>query len=212
MGRPRSDVRERIVAAARARFLAEGVDGASLRDIASDAKTRVGMVAYYFPKKDDLFLETIEAVYAAFLADVAAILLRDQPVRDRLQAVLVRVGTAGAKDLAVVRLIAREALGSSTRRRRVLKRFLRGHVPLLLAAIDEGVRRGEIDAELPPPLMLLAFVGVGAMPQVARRAARSAGPLLDLLPAEDLAAASTDLLFRAIGAPARTRSKRKTKR
>src|SRR4029077_6434218 len=56
MARPRSDIQPRIVRAARERFLAEGVDGASLRTIASDAGTNVGMVFYYFPTKDDLFL------------------------------------------------------------------------------------------------------------------------------------------------------------
>jgi hypothetical protein len=38
MGSPRTDIQPRIVRAARARFLAEGVDGASLRTIAADEK------------------------------------------------------------------------------------------------------------------------------------------------------------------------------
>ena len=40
MARPRTDIRARIVRAARARFLAAGVDGASLREIAQLAKTQ----------------------------------------------------------------------------------------------------------------------------------------------------------------------------
>ena len=38
MARPRSDIQPRIVEAARYRFLRAGVDGASLREIAKDAK------------------------------------------------------------------------------------------------------------------------------------------------------------------------------
>ena len=44
MARPRSDIEPRIVHAARRRFLKEGVDGASLRTIAKDAGTSIGMV------------------------------------------------------------------------------------------------------------------------------------------------------------------------
>jgi AcrR family transcriptional regulator len=44
MARPRSDIRPRLLASARARFLREGVDGASLRSIAKDAATNIGMV------------------------------------------------------------------------------------------------------------------------------------------------------------------------
>jgi AcrR family transcriptional regulator len=44
MARPASDIAPRIVHAARERFLFEGVDGASLRNIAKDAGTNIGMV------------------------------------------------------------------------------------------------------------------------------------------------------------------------
>jgi AcrR family transcriptional regulator len=44
MARPASDIQKRIFVAARARFLSEGVDGASLRQIAKDAGTNIGMV------------------------------------------------------------------------------------------------------------------------------------------------------------------------
>jgi AcrR family transcriptional regulator len=36
--------------------LGDGVDGASLREIAREAGTNIGMVVYYFATKDDLFL------------------------------------------------------------------------------------------------------------------------------------------------------------
>ena len=61
-------------AAARERFLTEGVDGASLREIARDAGTSIGMVYYYFPTKDELFLAVVEEVYAKLLADLASAL------------------------------------------------------------------------------------------------------------------------------------------
>ena len=67
MPRPPSDIAARIVEAARDRFLLQGVDGASLRSIAADAGTNIGMVYYYFKTKDDLFLAVIEEAYAQLL-------------------------------------------------------------------------------------------------------------------------------------------------
>src|SRR5580700_2287922 len=113
MARPRTDIQPRIVRAARARFLAEGVDGASLRTIASDAGTNVGMVFYYFPTKDDLFLAVVEEVYAKLLDDIGAALAGDDPVRDRLARVFARIGGSSDEKLQVVRLVVRESLLSS---------------------------------------------------------------------------------------------------
>ena len=92
MGRPRTDIQPRIVRAARARFLAEGVDGASLRTIAADAGTSVGMIFYYFPTKDDLFLAVVEEVYARLLDDLRRALSGDAPVRERLKRAFLRLG------------------------------------------------------------------------------------------------------------------------
>ena len=44
MARPRSNIKERIVRAARAEFLKIGVEAASLRAIARRARTHLGMI------------------------------------------------------------------------------------------------------------------------------------------------------------------------
>jgi len=198
MARPRTDIQPRIVRAARTRFLAEGVDGASLRNIAADAGTNVGMIFYYFPTKDDLFLAVIEEVYSKLLDDMAHILVGDAPVRERLEKLFRRLGAASEDELEVVRLFAREALLSGERFGRVLSRARRGHVPMFLAILQEGVERGEIDPSIPLPLVLVTMLGVGGLPQLIRRAAGDAPPF-SLLPGGDqLAAASVEMLFRAI--------------
>jgi TetR/AcrR family transcriptional regulator len=213
MARPRSDIQPRIVEAARARFRAEGVDGASLREIARDAGTNIGMIAYYFPTKDDLFLSVVEEVYAKIVADMAEILGAGQTARERLRSAFVRLGTASDLELEVMQLMAREALSSSKRLRRILARFMRGHVPLVVATIADGIRAGEFDATIPAPFIFLAVLGLGPLPQLARRASRSL-PLFSALPGpERLADLSIDLLFRAVGAktssaqPSRARRK-----
>ena len=211
MARPASDIRERIVRSARSRFLAEGVDGASLRTIAREAKTNVGMVFYYFPNKDDLFLAVVEEVYAKLLADLGEALAGDGPVRERLARVFVRLGEASDDELEVVRLVLREVLLSSERFRRVFARMQRGHLMMLLETLGEGVRRGEIDPEIPSPLLLLSTLALGAVPQFVRRAAGREAPFKALPPPKALADASAELLFRAIGARRRMRGRRVSK-
>jgi AcrR family transcriptional regulator len=200
MGRPRSDIQPRIVEAARGRFLAEGVDGASLREIARDAGTNIGMIVYYFPTKDDLFLSVVEEVYAKLVNDLAQILGAEKTARERLRDAFVRLGTASDLELEVMQLMAREAMSSSARLRRILARFMRGHVPLVIATISDGIRNGEFDASIPAPFIFLAVLGLGPLPQIARRAARAL-PIFSSLPdADRLADLSTSLLFRAVGA------------
>src|SRR5262245_34414577 len=99
MARPRSDISTRIVHAARARFLQSGVDGASLRHIARDARTNIGMIYYYFPSKDDLFLAVVEEVYVGLLKDLALALAPDAPVEERIGRLYLRIGRASEREL-----------------------------------------------------------------------------------------------------------------
>lgn len=206
MSRPRSDIQPRIIEAARARFLEQGVDGASVRDIARDAGTNVGMIVYYFGTKDKLFLSVIEDVYEGIVSDLEAILRTEGAALERLHRAFVRLGRASEIELDVLRLILREALGSAKRLRQVIRRFMKGHIPLLLETIKDGVRRGELDSRVPIPILLLIVFGIGALPQVIRRAS-AALPFLSSLPEpEKLAAVSIQLLSRAVGPTAEKRA------
>ncbi len=58
---PRSRAtRERILEAARTTFASQGYDGATLRNIAVQAKTNVALVIRYFNTKDDLFAMAVD--------------------------------------------------------------------------------------------------------------------------------------------------------
>lgn len=207
MPRPRSGIDRRIVRAARARFLAAGVDGASLRTIARDARTNVGMVVYYFPTKDDLFLAVVEEVYAAILADVEAILGAGgaTPLEDRLRRTSVRLGTMTEEELEVVRLVVREALLSSARFARLLARFQRGHIALLLGALGEAATKGEIDPAIPLPVLMGTVLGMMGGPQLVRRALGAV--LSGVLPSVEVTAELTArLLVGALRPPAPARA------
>jgi TetR/AcrR family transcriptional regulator len=165
MPRTASDIPARIVHAARGRFLAEGVDGASLRAIARDARTSIGMIYYYFPTKDDLFLAVVEEVYVGLLKDLEARLAPVQPANQRLRALYARIGAATDDEWQVLRLVVREALTSTARLEGLIRRFQRGHVPLLVDLVRDGLGGGLFRADLPPPLILAALVAVAGPAQ-----------------------------------------------
>lgn len=201
MARPPSDIRARLVAAARTRFLADGVDGASLRTIARLARTNVGMIVYYFESKDDLFLAVVEEAYAGLVADLGRLLGTGTSTRERLASAFARLGAASDEELATIRLVVREALlvPASPRFARLLARFRDGHLGILARTLLEGVARGDIDDAMPLPLLLVATVAMGGLPQVVRRVAGREMPFAMLPTPEVLAARSVELLFAGIG-------------
>lgn len=201
MARPRSDVGPRIVHAARERFLKEGVDGASLRAIARDAKTNIGMVYYYFPTKDDLFLAVVEEVYQTILRDLEDALAAKGTARDRLERAFVRFSQTTDDEIKIVRLVVREALISSERLGRVIERFQRGHLPLVLSTLADGVSEGSIDGTLPLPMLVMCTLSLGVVPQLMRRVAGSHPPFASLPKGDEMATRLANVLFSGIGTP-----------
>ncbi len=200
MARPASDVAERLVRAARDRFLEEGVDGASLRAIARDAATSLGMVYYYFPAKDDLFFAVIEDVYASLVGKLEKVLVADLASAAKIQAMYQVLAALSDDDLKVVRLIVKEGLSSSQRLSKIFERFSRGHVPLLLSMIFQGVQKGELRGDVPPIVLAITTLAVGLLPQiVARRLREAEVPIASLFPsAEELANVLADVALHGL--------------
>jgi AcrR family transcriptional regulator len=169
MARPPSDIAPRILYAARERFLFEGVDGASLRKIAKDAGTNIGMVYYYFKTKDDLFLAVLEEVYGRLLEDMRGIMAEPLPAEERIARLYQRIAAMSDEEFKTVRLIMREALVSSARLGRLAQRFLDGHIPLILQLLQDGAAQARLRSDLHPVALLGAMFSLGLMPQIARR-------------------------------------------
>ena len=200
MARPASDIRHRLIVSARERFLVEGVDGASLRQIAKDAGTNIGMVYYYFKTKDELFLAVVQDVYGVLLADMERALGADVPAEQQFAALYARLSQLSEEELHVLRMIIREALVSSPRLRELGDLFLHGHVPLLLGRIGRGIQEGSLRGDLPPTLLMAASFILGLIPQIIRRVVGPLDPRLDaILPTpEQIARGMADILFRGI--------------
>lgn len=204
MPRPRSDLAPRILEAARKRFLVEGVDGSSLRQIAGDAGTTIGMVYYYYATKDELFLAVVETVYETVLRDLETALAADVPVEQRFERVYRRIAAISDVEFDVIRIILREAMVSSTRLESLAKRGLRGHVPWLLSTLAEGRGNGRFDAEIPIPVELAALMTLGIMPQLLLRLVRASNlPVAAHVPSPEEAAKHLTRVFQfGIAGPA----------
>jgi len=201
MARPRSDISTRILHAARARFLREGVDGASLRHIARDAGTNIGMIYYYYPTKDDLFFAVVEEVYVELLKDLELALAPDVPVAERIGRLYLRIGQASEHELEVIRLMVREILVSSARLNRLIDRFQRGHLPLVLRMLVDGLADGTLDRRRHPALMMLCTLAVGAVPQMLRRFVGDRAPFDQITSGQALSLELVEILLGGIGGP-----------
>jgi len=203
MARPPSDIRARIVEAARERFLLQGVDGASLRSIAEDARTNIGMVYYYFKSKDDLFLAVVEDAYGDLLADMAAALQPDVPAEQRVLRLYERMAAIDEREFQVLRVVLREALISSARLLRLAQRFEQGHIPLVLGTLADGVQSGRFDARRDPAVLAIATAALAVLPQIVHRLVTAAElPVAELLPGrEAVARALWEVLLFGIAGP-----------
>jgi len=199
MARPRSDIRIRIQHAARTRFLAEGVDGASLRRIARDARTSIGMIYYYYPTKDDLFLAVVEEIYSVVLEDLKEALDPARPVAERIRRLYRRISAVTDDEVLVIRLVLREALVSSSRFDRIIDRFWRGHLPLLFQLVGDGYEDGTFDLAIHPAIVLMSMLALGGPGQLMRRVMETRLPFSGVPSGADLSERMLTNLLHGVG-------------
>lgn len=183
MPRPRSDLRDRLIASARELFLIYGVDGASLRDIAKAAGTNIGMIYYYFPSKDELFEAVITDFLPILVSRMREALADDAPFAERFERLFLNFSRMSDEELVTVRLLLREILVSSERRQKVIALAGQSHVPVILVAVIEGLRAGELDARHHPGVLMVSLLGSAMFAQLVRRlAGEHLPPGLELIP------------------------------
>lgn len=98
--------RQAILDAAKTRFAREGYDGASLREIASDARVDAALVSRYFGCKEELFVEVLNCLpdatelfdgeLSSFGERVAAKLMDDPDPDDGLDHLLIMLRSASS--------------------------------------------------------------------------------------------------------------------
>lgn len=198
MARPRTDIAPRIVAAAAQRFSESGVEAASLRSIAKDARTSIGMVYYYFPTKDELFFAVVEEVYANLLADLTAIVRVAGTLEQRIKAIYTRIGALDVAEKRTLRLVALEAITASSRFVGLVERFKRGHVALLLELVTEGVQAKAFRTDVSPFVIMAAVASLASMPQLFMQLGAKHMPFVPQLAPEVFVEQLTRVLFNGV--------------
>ncbi|MGH0035058.1 MAG: TetR/AcrR family transcriptional regulator [Myxococcota bacterium] len=109
------ETRERILEAALRAFSEKGFDGATTRDIATQAGVNLGLIQYYFGGKDKLWRAAVDRVFEELHAGLERV-TRDMPDGD---------------DVERMRALIHAHV-----------RFVAGHVEFIRIMHDEGKRRG----------------------------------------------------------------------
>lgn len=76
---------QKILEAAKKIFLAKGLDGARMQDIADEAGINKAMLHYYFRSKDKLFEQIFAEVAGHFLPKIMAIFESDETVFEKIE-------------------------------------------------------------------------------------------------------------------------------
>jgi hypothetical protein len=108
----------------------------------------------------------------------------------------------------VIRLMVREILVSSARLNRLIERFQRGHLPLVIGMLGDGLRDGTLDGRRHPALLMLCTLAVGALPQMARRFIGDRAPFDQLKSGPALSLELVEILLGGIGAPNAARARK----
>ena len=156
------------------------------------------MVYYYHPTKDDLFFAVVEETYQRILADLERLLTPETPVERRLECIFERIAAVSDEEVEILRLVAQEGLLQSARFQRLIERFLRGHVPLVLKTLIDGVSGGTLDAGRHPIVLMLATFGLAGPPQLIRRALGDRVPIPNAPSGQALAKELVDVLLHGI--------------
>lgn len=180
--------RERLYAAALARFEREGVADTRVEDVIADAEVSWATFFRYFPRKEDVLIEAVARHFRRHAMPLAEEARADRRTRVRktIERLLVALLTADEMAQALHNQAFIEVFSSPARFAVMVGN---GHpaplIGLIADLLDEGRRRGEVNSGLDPDFAALT-VTAGAMFPAVQAAAAGAEPAVSIAPALDL--------------------------
>jgi TetR/AcrR family transcriptional regulator len=160
------DVRQALLAAARALFLKYGYRAVSSRQIAAAAGANTAMIRYYFGGKPGLYREMLEGMLAglrARIADMAA-----DPSRVDLGEILATNSRTWAGNPWIAGLMVREVLAPDGTLRPIFLKEIVGRIaPIVEGIVTREIERGRLRADLDPKLAMLTIVSLSVFPFLA---------------------------------------------
>jgi AcrR family transcriptional regulator len=183
-----AEKRERLYAAALARFERDGISETRVEDVIADAGVSWATFFRYFPRKEDVLIEAIARHFRQHAMPLVEKARADRRTRVRktIERLLVALLTADEMAQPVHNQAFIEVFSNPARFAVMVGN---GHpaplIGLVAELLDEGRRRGEVSPELDPGFAALT-VTAGAMFPAVQAATAGAEPAVSIRPALDL--------------------------
>lgn len=145
-----NSTRDQLFSHAQTLIRIRGCNGFSYRDLAEHVGVKTSSIHYYFPCKDDLLLEAVQAYSARALATIRGI---DPalPARQRLDRYFETLEShACSEQLCLGGMLAAEVMSLPEKVRLALQGFFHAHEAWLTAVLREGQADGSLRVEGEP--------------------------------------------------------------
>jgi TetR/AcrR family transcriptional regulator len=173
--------RQSLLAAAAREFAAKGLNGANINEISVGAGLAKGTVYGHFASKEALFLAVMReaselAVHGAEMASPSA------PTKERLMAVLASDMKWVRENEPFARVLTRESLSADPKLFSLLIEAAGPYFSKVVEILQDGVRRKEVRADVPPAHLAFFFVGMEEVALAQHWGSGGAWPVLEEIP------------------------------
>lgn len=187
--------RDSILGAAMSVIARKGVSGATMQDIADEARIAKGTIYLYFPSREELVEKAGDYAFSELLASAERILGEPRPIEERLRGLTGESIGFFDKNQEFLRVLVSmrygDDCGAQARRRRRSKPHYQRYLDVLAEALSRAMRDGEIKKG--DPSRLAAFFAEGLSAILMKRLSG------DLLPAEQEGHWIVDLMLNGVG-------------
>lgn len=172
IGRPRQgagrDARALLLDAAMSLFAKQGVAGTTVAEIAKHAGLTPAMVHYYFTNREQLVDALAEERLIPTITAVWAPVVESHDVASMLRGLVHRIFEAARANPSLPSLWLREvATEGGQLRARIVELLPFQYLQHLVSTIAAAQRRGEINAQIEPRLVLVSVIGNTLLPLAA---------------------------------------------
>ncbi len=154
--------RARILATARAEFVAHGLSGARVDRIAAASEVNKNLIYYYFSCKDDLYLAVIEEIYGTLREQQNDDELRGLPPVDALTRLVATTFDHFVATPDLIRLMSVENIHNAAHLKRSIsiKPLYRGLLATIETILDRGGTEGCFRRGIDPVDLYLSISGL----------------------------------------------------
>jgi len=211
IGRPRqgagADARALLLDASLTLFAEQGIAGTTIAGIAARAGVTPAMVHYYFRDREHLLDTIAEERLLQAVAAVWAPVVESDALVPMVRGLVQRILEATEVNPWLPSLWLREIVSEGGQLRdRLIKILPLESVRHLIGTVAKAQRRGALNPDLEPRLMLLTVIGLTLLPLATIRLWQ-VQPMLQGVTREDIARHAQALLVSALSAPVRRHSK-----